>query len=368
MTVTASTAAPPRAQPPAPRRRPGSWRLAETVELAASAGSSLALTWLIFERLMPFRVQGVGFLAAWFALFLAVYWFVTRDANGPVVAKDRIMTVVITTGACLALAPIFLVIGYVVYRGLGSLRPTFFFETMQFTGPLQPATDGGGMHSILGTLQQLGIATLLSVPLGILTAIYLNEVKGRIAGPARLVASAMTALPSVVAGLFVYSILIVRLRWGFSGFAGSLALAILMLPTVTIAAEQVLRIVPGSLREAAYALGGPEWRAVSLVVLPTAKAGLITAVILGMARVIGETAPMMLTTVGTKIINANPFSGIQDDLPLFIFHQIRSPQDSSVNRAWAGSLVLLLLVLLLFLLARMGSGSGPRMRRKKEDR
>ncbi|GAA3643494.1 phosphate ABC transporter permease PstA [Nonomuraea antimicrobica] len=363
MTVTAPAGPQERTRPPAPRRRPGAWRLSDTVELSASAASAFVLTWLVFARLMPFTVQPAGFALCWYALFLGTYWVVTRDSGGQVVARDRIMTVLISTGALMALAPFALVVGYVVYRGLRSLRPSFFVETMQLTGPLQPATDGGGLHSILGTLEQVGIAALISVPLGILTAVYLNEVRGPIAAPARLVASAMTALPSVVAGLFVYALLIVQLRWGFSGFAGSLALAILMLPTVTISAEQVLRIVPGSLREAALALGGPEWRAVGMVVLPTARAGLITAVVLGTARIIGETAPMMLTTVGTAILNPNPFGGIQDDLPLFIYHQIRAPQDTSVDRAWAGSLVLLLLVLLLFLLARMGSG-GPRTRKR----
>ncbi|PZG45694.1 phosphate ABC transporter, permease protein PstA [Spongiactinospora gelatinilytica] len=360
MTVTAPAGARPRSRVAAARRRPGAWRLSDSIELAAAAASSYVLTWLIFGRLMPFTVQPAGFAICWYALFLGAYWGVARDSSGPVVARDRIMAVLISTGAGLALAPLLLVIGYVVYRGLSSLRPGFLLETMQLTGPLQPATEGGGMHSILGTIEQVGIAALISVPLGILTAVYLNEVKGPIAAPARLVASAMTALPSVVAGLFVYALLIVRLRWGFSGFAGSLALAILMLPTVTIAAEQVLRIVPGSLREAALALGGPEWRAVALVVLPTARTGLITAVILGTARIIGETAPMMLTAVGTKILNPNPFGGIQDDLPLFVYHQIRAPQDTSVDRAWAGSLVLLILVLLLFLLARAGGQGGRR--------
>ncbi|GIH21832.1 phosphate transport system permease protein PstA [Acrocarpospora phusangensis] len=343
----------------APRRRPRAWRWADVGEFAGSAASALLLTWLIFDRFLPFRIQGVAFAVAWYALTLPIYWLVVRDGHGPVAARDRLASILITTGAALALSPIFLVVGYVTIRGLGVIDFGFLTETMELTGPLSEAGDGGLLHSLVGTLQQLGIATLIAVPLGVLTAVYLSEITGPLARPTRLVADAMTALPSIVAGLFVYSIVVIRTGWGFSGFAGSLALTILMLPTVTIAAEQVLRVVPGSLREAALALGSPYWRSVLLVVLPTARAGLATAVILGMARVVGETAPVLLTVGGTNILNVNPFSDYQDNIPLFVFNQIRSSKETFVERAWGGALLLLILVLVLFVLARLAGGAGP---------
>ncbi|RAY11384.1 phosphate ABC transporter permease PtsA [Actinomadura craniellae] len=349
---------------PAPRRRTRTGAGADLAEFAGAAVTSFAITWLIFARLMPFTVQAVGFAVCWYGLFLLAYWLITRDGHGPVIAADRVMGVLITTGALAAVTPILGVIGYVIYKGAPVLRLNFFTETLAVTGPLSAATEGGAMHSIIGTLEQLGVATLISVPLGVLTAVYLNEVRGPLTRPTRLVADAMTALPSIVAGLFVYSILILQFGWGFSGFAGSLALAVLMLPTVTITAEQVLRVVPGGLREASLALGAPQWRTVLMVVLPTARAGLSTAVILGMARVVGETAPMILTAFGSSTLNANVFSGQQDDLPLFVYNQVSSSQDTQVQRAWAGALVLLALVLVLFVLARLlGRPRTARVRR-----
>ncbi|MEZ0074716.1 phosphate ABC transporter permease PstA [Planotetraspora sp. GP83] len=346
-----------------PRRRPKAWRWSDVAEFAGSLAAAFFLTWLIFARLLPFRIMPIAFFVLWYLLFLPVYWFVINDGQGATAAKDRLVTVLITTGALIAFAPIVLVVGYVVYRGVAVLRPNFFTETMQIVGPLSKATEGGALHSIIGTLEQLALATAVAVPLGVLTAVYLSEIRGPLARPVRLVADAMTALPSIVAGLFVFSMLIKPHIWLQSGIVGSLALAILMLPTVTIAAEQVLRVVPGSLREAALALGAPYWRSVLMVVLPTARAGLATAVILGMARVVGETAPVLMTTGGTTVLNTNPLHGYQDNLPLFVFTQIRSSQENQVDRAWAGALVLLVVVLLLFVLARVAGSAGPGRRR-----
>ena len=339
------------------RRRPRATPWTDPAEFVAAAVASFAVTWLVFERLLPFQAAAVAFALCWYVLFLLTYWLVSRDGHGRVVAASRLMGVLVTTAALAAFAPIIALVGYVAYRGAKVLRLNFFVETLQVTGPLSPPTEGGALHSIIGTLEQLGLATLISVPLGVLTAVYLSEVRGPLTRPTRLVADAMTALPSIVAGLFVYSLVILQGGWGFSGFAGSLSLAVLMLPTVTIAAEQVLRVVPGGLREAAYALGAPQWRTVLGVIIPTARAGLATAVILGMARVVGETAPVLLTTFGTTTLNTNPFSGQQDNLPLFVFTQIRSSQNSQVERAWAGALVLLGLVLLLFIVARIAGRS-----------
>jgi phosphate transport system permease protein len=168
----------------------------------------------------------------------------------------------------------------------------------------------------------------------------------------RTLVDAMSGVPSIVAGLFIYTALIRSAGWGFSGFAAALALSVLMLPTVTRACEVVLRLVPSGLREAAYALGAPRWRVVLQVVLPTARSGVSTAGILGMARSVGETAPLILTAFGASILNTNAFSGPQSSLPLFIWQNVRNSDPGQVRRGQAGALALVALVLVLFVLAR----------------
>jgi phosphate transport system permease protein len=205
---------------------------------------------------------------------------------------------------------------------------------------------------------------VFSVPLGIATAIYLNEVGGRAARVVRTVVDAMTALPSIVAGLFVFSTLILTLHVEKSGFAAAVAISIMMLPIVTRAAEVVLRLVPGGLREASLALGASQWKTVWSVVLPTARSGLATAVILAVARGIGETAPVLLTSGVTAEFNANPFHGPQMSLPLYILTYVRYPQPTMIARAYGAALVLLVLVLALFAAARILGGSKPGSRRR----
>jgi phosphate transport system permease protein len=265
--------------------------------------------------------------------------------------------VVLTTAGLGLLVPLVLIVGYTVFKGWTALRPAFFVKDLRYTGSLSKATDGGGLHAILGTLEQVGLAVLISVPLGVTTAVFLNEIGGRLARPVRLIVDTMSAIPSIVAGLFIYAVIV--LSFGQNGFAGALALAVLMLPTVTRTAEVVLRLVPGGLREASLALGASEWRTVHDVVIPTSRSGLATAVILGVARAIGETAPLLLTIGGAYVVNANPFSGKQDALPYFVYRLIRFPQTAQVQRAWTGALVLLFLVLILFIAARIVGGHKP---------
>jgi phosphate transport system permease protein len=222
-------------------------------------------------------------------------------------------------------------------------------------------------HAIIGTIEQVGMATAVTVPIGVGTALYLNEIGGRLAGAVRLIVDAMSGVPSIIAGLFVYIFWVQpRHTEGFSGLAASMALGILMLPTITRTAEEVLRIVAGSLREAALALGAPEWRMICLVVVPTARAGLVTAGILGVARAVGETAPVLLTAFGSRNTNWNPFHGPQADLPLQVYQLARSPLNNNVKEAWAGAAVLIAIVLTLFTLARvLSAGGGGRGRRKR---
>jgi phosphate transport system permease protein len=323
--------------------------------LGGSGMSAAAFTWLLFSSLA--WNGALGALIIWYVLFLGLYRAVSRSIHGRLMATDRMMTVVMATGALAAFVPLVMIIVFVIGKGIQYLRLSFFVETLESVGPQDKG--GGAFHSIVGTLEQVGLAAAFAIPMAILTAVYLNEVKGRMARGVRFVIDSMSGLPSIVAGLFVYSFWVVELGKGFSGFAGSMALVVLFIPTVTRASEEMLRIVPDSLREASLALGAPQWKTVLRVVLPTARSGLISAAILGTARAIGETAPMVLTVLGSSALNWNVFNANQDDLPLFILKLIRSPNATQVARAWTGALVLVMLVLLLFTLARI-LGRGRR--------
>jgi len=344
--------------------RPGAFGLADTGVLVSCAASTFMFVWLLFFRIAP--LSGVvGFGICWYLLFLAAYWFVVRELDGPVLAGDRLMAVVVTSAAIAMVVPLFLILGYVTAKGIHALRLSFFFRTMRTVGPLASATAGGAAHAIVGTLEQVAIAVVLTVPLGFLCAICLNEIGGPLRRPIRIFVDAMSGVPTIVAGLFVYAIWVAR--FGFSGFAAALAISISMLPIVTRTSEEVLRLVPGGLREASLALGTSEWRTVWGVVLPTARSGLITSVILGVARAIGETAPLIMTAFGASVMNANPFKGAQSALPLFIYKQMTESSVASVQlRAWTASLVLMLMVLVLFSLARLvGSRAAKRGRLRR---
>jgi phosphate transport system permease protein len=326
--------------------------------IGGSAAAALATTWLLHQRLLPLTGT-LGFWVLWYVTFLALATFLTWQVRGRVRAIDVIVRMVVWSAGLLVVGALGLVVAYTVARGWSALRLQFFTQDQRFVGPLSEPTEGGGQHAIIGTLQQVGLAMVLSVPLGVLTAVYLSEVRGRLTRPLRAVTDAMSGVPSIIAGLFVYAVWILGLGQDASGFAGALALSVLFLPTVTRTSEVVLRLVPGGLREASLALGGNDWRTTSRVVLPTARSGLTTAVILGIARVIGETAPLILTIGGAFVVNSNPLEGKQDALPLFVFRLIRFPQEAQIQRGWTGALVLLMLVLVLFIVARFIGGRGP---------
>jgi phosphate transport system permease protein len=317
----------------------------------------VAVTWAViaggafaWTLRMVIGMHGVLGTALWWYLgALVVFFVLTRDRLDGEAALDRIVTVLIWSTGALVSAILVWMIAFLVIKGLPELKPSFFTEDMSKVGPLTPG--GGVRHALIGTLEQVGLATLVVVPVAILTAVYLNEIDGRLAKPARFVIDAMSGLPSIIAGLLVYTVWVQG--HGFSGVAGAAALAVLMLPTVTRASEEILRTIPDPLREGALALGAPRWRVTVRVVIPTALAGLVTAVILGIARAVGETAPMLLTSFGADTTNTNPFSGPQSDLPLFVWKLILLPNETQKQRAWAGALILVLLVLVLFVTARM---------------
>jgi phosphate transport system permease protein len=343
---------------PADRIRPRGLKTSEVADLIGAAVGSFCITWLVYERLTPLS-GGLGFGVAWYVTFLAIVWFIARERLGSLHARDRTVGVIVATVAIGMLVPLAVIVVYTIARGYHALRPQFFTQDQSHVGPLSKATEGGGSEAVIGSLEMVGIATLLSVPLGIATAVFLNEIRGGMARPVRMIVDAMSAIPSIVAGLFIYAAFILALHQQQTGLAASLALAVLMLPTVTRTAEVVLRLVPGGLREASLALGGGEWASVRRIILPTARAGLLTAVILGIARVVGETAPLLITSLGNPYFNGNPVKGKQDALPLMIYRLVRLPQTAEIQRAWTGALVLLGLVLVLFVIARIIGGRGP---------
>jgi phosphate transport system permease protein len=265
---------------------------------------------------------------------------------------DRLATLVMVVGAIIALIPLVGVMVYTVGKGLSAIDWSFLSTTMRGVGPLD--TTGGIYHAIVGTIEQVLIASLIAVPLGILAAIYTVEYgRGLLAAAVRFFIDVMTGIPSIVAGLFIFSFWVLALHQGFSGFAAGMSLAVLMLPVVARASEEMLKLVPDELREASYALGVPKWRTMLSVVLPVATAGITTGVMLAVARVTGETAPLLLTSFGFDSVNYNPFHGPQSALPLFVFQQATSPFQVAVNRAWGAALVLILFVVLLSVIARL---------------
>ncbi|WP_024755358.1 phosphate ABC transporter permease PstA [Streptomyces exfoliatus] len=362
---------PPSSSPsagPERRRSTGSLRSTDVYAVLGAGAASLALTWLLFARLLPFS-GAVGFVLVAYALFLGLYaLLVSFDEDGPAV-RDRIAGVVIRSLGLVLLAVLVFVVAFTLWEGREALvHLNFFTEDMSLAGPLEPLDVGGILHAVVGTLEQVGIALALTVPSGIVCAVFLNEVPGPFARLVRTIVEAMTALPSIVAGLFIYATVILALGTERSGFAASLALSVMMLPIIIRAADVVIRLVPGTLREASYAMGSSRWRTVWHVVLPTARSGLTTAVILGTARGVGETSPVLLTAGFTAELNALPTSGAQVSLPLATFELVKSPEPNMIARGFGTAAVLMLLVLLLFVLARIAGGRGPGQLTKRQER
>jgi phosphate transport system permease protein len=332
----------------------------DVLTVAGSALSGIALTWLLYERILP-TSGALGFWICAYLAFVGMYAVAARLQWDHRVVADKVAAVVMASAALFVFGVLFDLIGYLAYRGWSAVsHANFFTDSMAFAGPLSPLSDGGAAHAMIGSLEQLGLATVLSVPLGVLAALYMAEVGGRAARVVRTLVDAMTALPSVIAGLFILSLWIVALGYRQSGLAASFAITIMMMPIVTRAAEIVIRLVPNTLREAAYALGASQWRVAFTVVLPTARSGLTTAIVLAMARGVGETSPVLLTASFTKEFNNNPFQGNQVSLPTFIFNNIiKYPQPNIIARGFGAGLTLLLVVLVLFITARILGGRTP---------
>lgn len=269
--------------------------------------------------------------------------------------KDRAFTIALWTCGVLAVLPLLFICSYVISKGIKTLNTAFFTQTAP-----PPGLPGGGMkQAFIGTGIIVGIGAAVSIPLGILTAVYLSEYgRGRLASGVRFVAEILLSTPSIVAGAFIWALVVVALG-SFSAFAGSLALSVLMWPIITRAAEEVLRLVPQELREGALALGLPRWKVILRIVIPTAGAGIFTAIMLGLARGLGETAPVLLTSLGNDFVNFHPLSAT-DAVPLRVYAYAQSPYPEWHTLAWGGAIMLLVGVLLLSILARVLSNRQQR--------
>ncbi|MFG2672587.1 phosphate ABC transporter permease PstA [Streptomyces sp. NPDC048445] len=310
------------------------------VSLALGVGLGAAAGW-------QSRVQW-GLVSALF--FLVISYVATSVVENRRQAKDRLATSLVWVCFLIAIVPLASLLWTTVSRGSGRLD--IYFLTHSMAGVLGSEDSGGVYHALIGTLEQVGIATVISAPLGLLTAVYLVEYgKGPLARAVTFFVDVMTGIPSIVAGLFILSIMLIA---GLepSGLMGALALTILMIPVVVRSTEEMLKLVPNELREASLALGIPKWRTILKVVLPTAIGGIATGVMLAIARIAGETAPIILLVFGSQLINPNPFEGAQSSLPFYIYEQYKIGETASYDRAWAAALVLIAFVMILNLVAR----------------
>lgn len=363
---TATTAAPvlmtvvpalrPTPTPPHSLRMLTTFSRSDKMDLGGAAVSAICTSLLLFGRVTP--ITGIlGFIVVTYVIFLVVYALILSMTEARPVVVDRIMVVAMATAAAIAFLALFSVIVFVLLRGWHVLlKSNFYTQDMSSAGPQSPVTTGGIKHAVAGTLIIISIALVVSVPLGLSCAVFLNETTSRLRRPVRTIVDAMTALPSILAGLFIFATWVLILGFERSGLAAALAVSIMMLPIVIRSADVVLRLVPGNLREASSAVGAEHWKTVWHVVLPTARSGLATSVILGVARGIGETAPVLLTSGFAASLNVNPTKNPMVSLPLAAFEFVRSPQPALIARGFATAAVLMLLVLTLFTIARLVGG------------
>ncbi|WP_432834530.1 phosphate ABC transporter permease PstA [Dactylosporangium sp. CA-092794] len=323
----------------------------------ASAVVAIAVSFVLIKLTGAGGWVLTGVVAA--ILFVAFMGIAASVVEGGRSARNRMATVLIYGAFILALLPLLSVVWTLLTKGSERLDLNFFQTSMNNIGAFDE--NGGAYHAIVGTLEQAGIATLITVPLGILGAIYIVEYgRGLLANLIRFFVDVMTGIPSIVAGLFVLSFWVFTItplwnhgRAAYSGFAAALSLSVLMLPTVVRSCEEMLRLVPGALREGSYALGVPKWKTITRIVLPTALPGIVTGVMLAVARAAGETAPVLLVAGGLNSINFNVFSGNQSSLSLFIFEQAGVASEFAPGRAWTAALTLVVLVLVLTVAAKL---------------
>jgi phosphate transport system permease protein len=344
----------PRA-PRAAKRRPRRVRtltLDDWLSLGGSVLASFALVEIGYLHLLNFSGT-VGFAVCWYFVFLVVYGAVVAVANPRHIVVERLVAATLYLVAALVVFALATTVIYTFAEGWRAfVHLNFFTHDMAGVATTSPLNQGGVLHAIVGTVIEVGMAVVVAVPLGIGTAVYMTEVKGPGSNLIRTVVEAMTALSDILAGLFVYATLVVGFGLGKTGLAAAIAIAITMLPLVARASEVALRIVPGGLREASEALGATHWKTTWKVVLPSARAGLVTAAILAIARGIGETAVVLVTSGASSFLNFNPTREPMNSLPLYIYTAYETHQPLALTRAFGAASVLLTMVLLLFVVAR----------------
>jgi phosphate transport system permease protein len=317
---------------------------------ALSVALSICATVLIVAA-TPMKGKLAHFFLFFITWFIIDSIFVARKSGSKGV-KDALAAKVTLLGGVIVSMAVFSILWATLSNGIKGLNLNFVTQNMREASLFDPIGKGGILHAILGTLMLIIIAIIFSVPMGILTALYLTEIKGRAAGLIQFLVQAMSGVPSVVAGLFIYAAIILNTPLRSSAFLGGLALTILMVPTVTRTAQEVLNLVPGDLREAGLAMGATQWKTVALVVVPAARSGLITATILGVARIAGETAPLLFTVGVFDSYNFNPFKGDSGTIPTVVWAGLMGGTPESIQRAWSAILVLLIVVLIMFVAAR----------------
>ena len=276
-------------------------------------------------------------------------------------ALNSTSTVLVYVAAAFVIVPLASILWEIFTKGATGVSLNIFSNDMAATASDAPLTEGGLIHAIVGTVYLVFMASIISTPIGILTALYIVEVKGKFAGIVRFFVQAMSGIPSIVAGLFIYAVWMIGLGNSYSAGAGAAALAILMIPTVARTSEEVLKLIPNDLREAGLAMGATQWRTVAMIIIPAARSGLVTAVILGIARVAGETAPLLLTIGGADGLNLNPFGGNNAALPYYIWKNLSLGTEIAVQRAWLGVFILIVVVFIFFTLARvLGASKGSK--------
>lgn len=334
----------------------------------------LIVSWAIFIGIfLLLKASGAtadfNIVAALFfgtVLFDVLIVVISLVVEGGRKAKDRLVTSLVTTAFIVTLLPLVSLVYTVISRGIARFDVAYFTESMRNV----IGAGGGALHAIVGTLEITAFAALISVPIGLLTSIYLVEYgRGRLARSIRFFVDVMTGIPSIVAGLFAFALFSIFFGPAFrAGIVGSIALSVLMIPVVVRSSEEILKIVPNELREASFALGVPKWLTILKIVLPTSVAGLTTGVMLAISRVIGETAPLLLTTGFTTSMNYDLFHDRMMTLPVFVYTQYANQGPDAtpfVERAWTGALVLILIVMALNLLARLiGRLFSPKLSRR----
>lgn len=321
--------------------------------LVGAMVSSFCLIWLLYAQLLPLSGK-LGFVICWYVAFVGIYAGVTALSQPRPIVVDRVASAIVHGGASIVALAILSTVFYTYVKGWPAYRHlNFFTRTSETVGPRTPLTQGGILQTIVGSAIEVGIAVAVALPFGLATAVYISEVGGKFAKVVRTVIEAMTALPDLVAGLFIYAVLVRGVNLGPTGMAAALAIAITMTPIIARSSEVVLRNVPGGLREASYALGSTQWRTVWRVVLPTARPGLATALILGIARGVGETAPVLITSGNSNFMEYNPLQHPMNSMPLSAYFNIRGSFPEQIARGYGTACVLLTVVIILFVIIRL---------------